>query len=166
MDFAQAENTDHDSVTAQLHADTNHPGSDVILTDHYTGQVEEVQLKAVHDPAEVYHALERYPDVPVYVTDEVARQVEQPHVYDSGFSNQQLTSDVTDTVHHLEVMAQTPLDYLPHIALWSTALAAAPVVQSWSRGYISREECIHQVARITGWKVVKVASILAFLSFP
>jgi len=167
MEYVDAENNDGDDIYATLQEDTNHPGSDIILTNRETGEVEEIQLKATDDPDLINHALEKYPDTEIYATTEVAGQFpDNPMVHDSGISNKEITAAVQDEVTDLKDVSAGPLDFIPKMALWSTALASSYVIRDWWRGNITREECIVRVAKITGLKTVKVAAILALLAFP
>lgn len=89
--FVNAENYDDDSLSARIFGETNHPGADVeFLID---GEViEQVQLKAVMDKNLILEHFERYPDISVYATSEVAENFET--VKDSGITNDQLEENV------------------------------------------------------------------------
>ena len=82
--FARAENIDSDDVSARLFGATNHPGADVefIVDGDVIG---EVQLRAVASKSTIYEHLERYPDIQVVATEQVARQLSD--VKSSGFNN-------------------------------------------------------------------------------
>jgi hypothetical protein len=167
MEFVEAENTDGDHVFARLHTATNHPGSDVMLFDKGSGAVVEVQLKATDDPGLVENALARYPDTQVYVTTETAVLFkDNPMVHNSGFSSREITGQVESELGDIKAAGAGPLDFIPQMALWSTALATTPVIKEWWRGRITREECTAKVAKITGLIAAKVAAILALLAFP
>ncbi|GAB4263984.1 hypothetical protein [Thermincola ferriacetica] len=58
------------------------------------------------------------------------------------------------------------IDMVPPLALWTTAIAAFPVIKNWRNGLIDKDECISRIISITGWKVVKVTALLGLLSFP
>jgi hypothetical protein len=89
--WAEKENLDGDSLTARLFDSTNHPGSDIeFILD---GEViNEVQFKAVADPESIVRHFERYPDIEVYATSEVANQVKSifDNVTDSEFSLEEI----------------------------------------------------------------------------
>ncbi len=93
--YQDIENTDGDSIFADIHEAVNHPGSDVILTDFETGHEIEVQLKATASPDYVMDAMEKYPDTPIIATDEVAFEL---GLDSSGISNQTLTTEVGDAL--------------------------------------------------------------------
>ena len=97
--FVAAENTDGDFTTAVLERTTNHQGSDVILTDTNTRVVSEIQLKATDNPSYAASHLENYPETELYVTSEIADKVQFAH--SSGFSNKELTEEVTNTISDL-----------------------------------------------------------------
>jgi len=96
--YEQQENTDGDDITAEIFADTNHAGSDVILTNHHTGVTEEVQLKATDSIDYIKEHLDKYPDVRVLATDEVANEL---HIESTGISNDLLTHDVERVLNDL-----------------------------------------------------------------
>jgi hypothetical protein len=85
--------------TAQMMEATNHPGADVRFT--LDGDVvREVQLKAIASPTLVYEHLQRYPDIEILVTEEVAAMMEG--IDSSGLNNVVLSRDVTERLHDLQ----------------------------------------------------------------
>lgn len=94
--FADLENTDGDMIEAELYELTNHPGSDVRLINAETGAVTDLQLKATSFGGNIAHHVERYPEIGVRATDEIAGIL--PNIESSGFSNTDLTNDVSATV--------------------------------------------------------------------
>jgi hypothetical protein len=91
--FTNAENHDNDSITARIFEETNHPGADVeFLSDGNV--ISEVQLKAVMDKDIILQHFEKYPDIAVFATSEIAGQFE--NVSDSGFSNKELEREVME----------------------------------------------------------------------
>ena len=98
--FTHAENYDEDSITAAIFEDTNHPGADLefMVDGEVIGQV---QLKAVMDKSLILEHFEKYPDIDVYATSEVASQLLD--VKDSGFSNRDLHEDVAGFVAEIGV---------------------------------------------------------------
>lgn len=77
---------------AALHPDINHPGSDVIFSN--AGEIyNEVQLKATDNVSYVSEHLEKYPNIDVVATEEVASKING--VESSGFSNAILEQDVS-----------------------------------------------------------------------
>ncbi|HET8728191.1 MAG TPA: hypothetical protein VFO41_11820, partial [Alphaproteobacteria bacterium] len=123
--FVHLENTDGDGVAARLQEATSHPGSDVVLTAG-DGTVTEVQLKATDSAGHVREHLQRYPDIEVLATAEVAGQVDG--VGTTGIANAALKADIADTVGDLPGMA--PVKDVAEAALsigGSSALAAAAI---------------------------------------
>ncbi len=127
--FVAAENSDGDSVTAEVFGETNHPGADVILTQG--GEtVQELQLKAIQGVSEYYTHLARYPDIEVRVTEEVARLLEDESL-SSGFLNQALAQDVKDTLNDVrdETAAETAAVALAGSAVVGAALSARKLLR-------------------------------------
>ena len=90
--FEHSVNHDGDSVTAKIFKETNQPGADVefLLDGDVIGKV---QLKAVADKNLVLDHFEKFPEIPIFATSEVATVMDG--VSDSGFSNQELHAAVT-----------------------------------------------------------------------
>ncbi|KZY42509.1 MULTISPECIES: hypothetical protein [unclassified Oleiphilus] len=82
---------------AVLHEDLNNPGSDVVIRED--GALSEVQLKATDNVTYVNEHIEKYPDIDVVATTEVAAKIDG--VESSGFSNESLEQDVTSGVEEL-----------------------------------------------------------------
>ncbi len=93
------ENANDDHVEAQLYEITNHPGADVRLIDTITGEFSDLQLKASNSSHYVRKHQERYPDIEVIATEEVSNI--SPGIESSGFSNAELTRDVSNTLENL-----------------------------------------------------------------
>lgn len=93
--FVNAENADLDAWTAEIMPVTNYPGADVVMSNSITGEVVELQLKATDSLSYVTAAAERYPDVSIAATSEVAAG--NTAIADSGFSNEMITADVSNT---------------------------------------------------------------------
>lgn len=89
--FEHSENYDGDGITARLFEQTNHPGADVEFLIN-GNVIAEVQLKAVRNKELIYEHFEKYPDIEVYATSEVAADLND--VKDSGFSNEELETAV------------------------------------------------------------------------
>ena len=84
-------NATHTGSYAEVFPETNHPGADIMVRDIDTHAViQELQLKAVGTNAPVAEHFERYPDVPVAATDEVADRMAGDGVIHSGFANETL----------------------------------------------------------------------------
>jgi hypothetical protein len=97
--FVAAENADGDDIEAALYEITNYPGADVRLINTTTGEVTDIQLKAANSSHYVGEHQERYPSIEVLATEEVSDKLSE--VEASGFSNAELTSDVSCTLNNL-----------------------------------------------------------------
>ena len=94
--------------TAVLAEDLSQPGWDLqIITDDSGAVVTELQLKASESVGYIQGALERYPDIGVLTTDEVADQIASDLVASSGMSNAELSDELGSP---LEAVADTPLE--------------------------------------------------------
>jgi hypothetical protein len=110
--YAANENSDGDNITVQLFEMTNHPGADVRQFDDENFRTE-IQLKAVADTSLINRHLERYPDIPVVATDEVAQGMDG--VETSGLTNAQLEADVQSILERLSEFG--PLNDAEDVAL-------------------------------------------------
>lgn len=97
--FQQRENLDGDEYIVELFGDTNHAGADVRIINTVTGDVSEVQLKATNYASYVRAHNERYEDIEVLTTSEVAEA--SPDWGSSEFSNAVLTEDTTSALQKL-----------------------------------------------------------------
>jgi hypothetical protein len=70
--FQRQENLDGDEYIVELFGDTNHAGADVRIINVETGDVSEVQLKATNYAFYVREHNEKYENIDVLVTSEVA----------------------------------------------------------------------------------------------
>lgn len=95
LKYAEAENTDGDDCVAELYELTNHPGADIRLVDGSTGEITDIQLKATNVAQQIREHQERYPNVDIQATQEVSETFFD--VGSSGFSNVELTDEVTGT---------------------------------------------------------------------
>jgi uncharacterized membrane protein len=76
---------------------SNNPGWDILVD----GQP--FQVKNLVDPAGVREHLEKYPDIPVYVNEELARYFEgNPNVYVSSISREEVLEATSSTLVHAE----------------------------------------------------------------
>ncbi len=97
--FQRRENLDGDEYIVELFGDTNHAGADVRIINVATGDVSEVQLKATNYASYVREHNEKYENIEVLVTSEVAGS--SPDWSSSAFSNADLTADTSSTLHKL-----------------------------------------------------------------
>lgn len=99
--FVQQFNNENPLFIAELHPATNHPGSDVVIRHFDSGEVaQEAQLKATESNTYILEHFEKYRDVPVIATVEVAEEMEG--VESSGMSDLSLETDVRDGFSQLE----------------------------------------------------------------
>lgn len=98
--FQRRENLDGDEYIVELFDDTNHAGADVRIINTETGEVSEVQLKATNYASYVREHNEKYENIEVFTTSEVAAGSSE--WYSSEFSNEVLTADATSTLNILD----------------------------------------------------------------
>ena len=98
--FQQSENLDGDEYVVELFENTNHAGADVRIINVETEDVAEVQLKATNYASYVREHNEKYENIDVLITSEVA--AESSDWSSSGFSNENLTDDTTSTLNILD----------------------------------------------------------------
>ena len=87
--FQHRENFDGDEYIVELFENTNHAGADVRIINTETGDVAQVQLKATNYASYVREHNEKYENIDVLATSEVADK--SPDWSSSGFSNEELT---------------------------------------------------------------------------
>ncbi|HHW44007.1 MAG TPA: hypothetical protein GXX25_09420 [Desulfotomaculum sp.] len=162
MKFVEMENCDHDRWHAELIPETNHPATDVRLIDLEKGKIKEVSLKATDHESYVQEAQKEYPGVPQYVTEEVAHM---RGVHSTGLRDDVLTAHTEEVIGDLRE-AHQPTDFIPHVTLWTAALALAPAVRDYREGRLDREALLEKVVKVTGMKLARAALFLSLLSFP
>ena len=103
MLFVDDYNSSHSDTYAAMHESTTHPGSDVVIYSADTDQaLAEYQFKSTNSESAIREHFEKYPDIEVKATDELAsKNIE--NVESSGYSNQELTGDVEDTMDGISV---------------------------------------------------------------
>jgi hypothetical protein len=97
--FQRQENIDGDEYIVELFGDTTHAGADVRIINVETGDVSEVQLKATNYASYVREHNEKYENIDVLVTSEVASS--SPDWSCSEFSNADLTADTSSALFKL-----------------------------------------------------------------
>ena len=97
--FQRQENLDGDEYIVELFGDTNHAGADVRIINVVTGDVSEVQLKATNYASYVREHNEKYENIEVLVTSEVAET--STDWSSSEFSNADLAGDTSSTLQKL-----------------------------------------------------------------
>jgi len=98
--FENRENLDGDEYFVELFENTNHAGADVRIINVETGEVAEVQLKATNYASYVREHNEKYENIDVLTTSEVA--AESTDWASSGFSNENLTADTASALNVLD----------------------------------------------------------------
>ena len=94
------ENNDGDQYVVELFAATNHPGADVRITNTLTGEVEEVQLKASNYLSYVQKHNERYADIRVLATDELAAKSDD--LGTTGIAYEDVSGDIGSVIDGLD----------------------------------------------------------------
>lgn len=80
-------------IDAQMFSMTNHPVSDIALFEN-GDLVGEIQLKATDSVSYIQSVLDRYENMPIVTTSEVAEYFDSSFVIDSGIDNQMLEDSV------------------------------------------------------------------------
>jgi len=118
--FVKNENSDDDIYTAEMFEATNHPGADVIITNLLTGETKEFQLKATSSLGYIKEHKEKYEDINVIATSEVADK--DISIESSGFSNQEITEDVRDSISKLNSLDDTSIGESMSVAAFVSLL--------------------------------------------
>jgi hypothetical protein len=165
------ENSDGDVWSAQIHEDPYYPSTDIVFENSETGESYAVSLKATDQVSYVEHALARYPEDPVMVTDEVAGKMEEDdRVFPSGVRNEHLNEVTQNNFDHLLERAQpSHLDVATGV-VGGTALASAvtlwPFVAAWMKGAITMgqvEEASKKILGSSGKRLIpRLVGALAF----
>lgn len=147
--YAERYNAAHEDSFARLYDATNHPGADIQICDAHTGAViGEMQLKSVETTAAVQEHLQRYPDIKVAVTDEVAIKINDERVCASGFSNNLLGDDTHEQLHHLR--DHTIASRVGDTALIALGIASTAELVQMLRGERSFPEAVLNTASKVG----------------
>jgi hypothetical protein len=99
LSFEYEENHDGDEYIVELFEASNHPGADVKIINTVTGEVTEAQLKATNFATYVRQHNERYENIDVLATSEVADS--DTSILSSGFSNEDITQDTQSVLNTL-----------------------------------------------------------------
>lgn len=113
--FAAIENNDGDEYVVELFEATNHPGADVKIINTLTGEIKEVQLKATSYLSYIKEHNERYEDIAVFATTEVANL--EGSIESTNLSNAELDGEVSSVFEELSD------DYSPEV-IASMSIAA------------------------------------------
>lgn len=107
LSYERRENNDGDEYVVELFEATNHPGADVRITNTDTGEVVTAQLKATNYSSYLRDHNQRYENVDLFVTTEVADS--DAAFASSGFSNVELTEDTAETLEKLELTGRADI---------------------------------------------------------
>ncbi|MDA0231874.1 MAG: hypothetical protein O3B04_02090 [Chloroflexi bacterium] len=91
---------------AVLASDLSQPGWDLRIVNDSGLPISEIQLKATESASYVREAIERYPDIGVLTTEEVAESIADIPVLSSGISNTDLDSEIAAP---LDSLVDSPL---------------------------------------------------------
>lgn len=165
VEYVSIENGDGDAVEATLFTDTNHPGTDVILTDSDLGETIEVQLKATDDEAYVQEWIEAHPDGEIVVTEELASEM---NLESSGMSNEELTVRVNDFLDSMIALDRNDglWDYFPQLPAISVAIGAFYLLKRYENGVIPKDQFKWMFLKMTGFQVGKFALISGLMMVP
>ena len=98
--FVKDFNSQNEDVQARLFEKTNEPGADIQIFNVDTGEVvKEAQLKALQESSGILHHFDRYPNIDIIATEEIAGAFE--HVQSSGFSNEEITNSMNSVISEL-----------------------------------------------------------------
>ncbi len=113
--YQNKENTDDDEYIVEIFGATNHAGSDIRIINTVTDEVKEVQLKATKYVSYIKEHNEKYENIEVFATEEVANS--DTSITSTGFTNEELNEDVSNVIDGLD-------DYDDPSALTSISIAA------------------------------------------
>ena len=110
-----------DGYEAVLAESATNPGRDIAILDNNGITVNELQMKATDSVDYIKTALERYPDIDIVTTEEVYNSVVMhefaDQVINSGISNEELTSVVTETLESDSVDMDWGLPVIPMLLI-------------------------------------------------
>lgn len=110
-----------DGYEAVLAESATNPGWDIAILDDNGAVVNELQMKATDSVDYIKSALERYPDIDIVTTEEVYNSVVMhefaDQVINSGISNEELTSVVTETLESDSVDMDWGLPVIPMLLI-------------------------------------------------
>ena len=97
--FVDTFNANNTELTASVFEKTNYPGADIQIINASGDVVREAQMKALQSEYGITHHFERYPDIEVIATSEVAALFD--HVESSGVSNAEISASMQQTINAL-----------------------------------------------------------------
>lgn len=165
LQFIEIENEDGDNFTASIFPDTNHKGTDVMLTDEETGDIIEVQLKATENSSYINEWFEEYPEGEILVTEEIADKM---NLNSSGISNEKLTVETEEFVNKIIESSDEDefWEYLPFLPTISIAIAGFALFLRYRKSEIDFKTFKNKFIKLTGIKVAKFSIIAALMAIP
>lgn len=165
IQFVNIENEDGDEITAALFIDTNHPDTDVLLTNEETGETIAVQLKATDSESYVNDWIENHDDGEILVTEGIA---ERMGLESTEISNEELTADVSEFIDKMINLEDddTLWNYFPALPAISIAIAGYYLFKKYNKGEISFSTLKNKFIRLTGIKVAKFSLIAGLMMVP
>jgi hypothetical protein len=165
IQFIEIENNDGDNITASLFTDSNHPDTDVVLTNNDNGEVFEVQLKATDSSSYVNDWIDNHQNGEILITDELAEKME---LETSGISNDELTADVNEFIEKIIELDDNNdfWDYMPELPAISIAITGFYLFKKYKDNEISYEVLKSKFIRLTGMKIAKFAIISGLMLIP
>jgi len=161
------ENMDGDQWYAKMHTNESFPGSDIIFSNHETGEQVEVSLKAVAEDNKqiIEHALSRYPDLPIMTTEEVSKLYDgDERVFGSSILHDDLDNITKERLDEL-ILSIRPIDQHQVVvggvtmgimsALW-------PFVMAYLRKKITQDELKDVFKSVLGEGGVKLVSRIGY----
>ena len=165
LQFIEIENEDGDHVTASIFPETNHEGTDIMLTDEETGEIVSVQLKATDSSSYVNSWLEEYPEDEILVTEEIADSM---GLQSSGICNEKITVETEDFVDKIIDSSEEDefWEYLPFLPTISVAVAGYALFMRYRKSEIDYQTFKQKFIRLTGVKVAKFSIIAGLMAIP
>ena len=150
--FIETENSDGDDIEAELYELTNHPGADIRLINTATGEIADIQLKATSSDHYVDEHIDRYPDIDVFATEEVAKN--HSFVKSSGFSNTELSNDVSNTLNKMNKTDDYIETAVTTSGLISAALNTKAVLEGKQSGSVALRKTLEDLGVATSSVVI------------
>jgi len=97
---------------AELAESATQPGWDLKIVDEDGQVVDTFQLKSTDSDSYINYALERYPDVPIVATSDIANHADES-VSVANISNEETTSQVNDVISGSDSVSDTLLQSTP-----------------------------------------------------
>lgn len=165
IQFVKIENEDGDDITAALFTDTNHPDTDVILTNETTGEVLEVQLKATNSESYVNNWISNHDEGEVLVTEELA---EKMNLESTEISNNEITVDVNEFIDKLVKLDKDDSlwDLMLGLPAISISILGYYLFMEYRKGIISWSTFKMKFIKLTGIKIAKFTFIAALMMVP